>query len=62
MPFRFLSGWHSVITAKQSFIFKKSDMTIAEEVSHSANTASIGVVHLMAPTHAISASTVPMPI
>ena len=29
-------------------------MTIAEEVSHSANTASIGVVHLMAPTHATS--------
>ena len=37
-------------------------MTIAEEVSHSANTALIGAVHLVAPTHAISASTVPMPI
>jgi hypothetical protein len=39
MPFLFFSGWHSFITAKQSFFFEKSDMTIAEKVSHSANRA-----------------------
>ena len=62
MPFLFFSGWHSVIIAKRSIFFEKSDITIAEKVSHSANTAPIGAVHLVAPTHAISASTVPMPI
>ena len=39
MPFLFFSGWHSFITAKQSIIFDKSDMTIAEKVSHSGNRA-----------------------
>jgi hypothetical protein len=48
MPFLFFSGWHSVITAKRSIFFDKSDMTIAEEVSHSANTAPIGAVYLVA--------------
>ena len=42
--------------------FYKSDMTIAEEVSHSANRAPIGAVRLVAPSQATSSSSVPMPL
>ena len=39
MPFLFFSEWHSFIIAKRSIFFEKSDITIAEKVSHSENRA-----------------------